>query len=62
MSQDNRRFIPKKAFKVRLKAVLENLSFKVFSVAQPFQAIRISKSHSNHYQKLDRSVKNFIKL
>lgn len=58
MSQDNRRFIPKKAFKVLLKAVLENLSFKVFSVAQPLQEIRIS----NHYQKLDKSAKNFIKL
>lgn len=62
MSQDNRRFIPKKAFKVLLKAVLENLSFKVFSVAQPLQEIRIFKSHCNHNQKLDKSAKNFIKL
>ena len=34
LSQKNRIFIPKKAFKRHLKAVLEDLNFKIFFVAQ----------------------------
>ena len=34
LSQKNRIFIPKKAFKSHLKAVLEGLNFKNFFVAQ----------------------------
>ena len=34
LSQNNRIFIPKKAFKSHLKAVLEGLNFKIFFAAQ----------------------------